>query len=310
MDNDNFNEVPSNISTLIDLLEDKGISWGEYQEDMPYSGFEGYSWINQKTGANDYVRKHNPAILYNSVTENAERLSQIKNTTMFYKDLAANRLPQWMFITPNMSKFRSFCLLLVRLIGFFKASDGHDTSITTAGAWTRGFVEPLLTNKNFMQNTLVLITFDETETYTEPNRVMGILLGDVIPSNLVGTTDSSFYDHYSEIATVEANWGLHTLGRWDVGANVLSVVAKKTGDKIRQWTTPPFNSVFLNSSYPGLFNSEETNVPLPVPNTRAVINGRTVLPSIAQTWGNYQHNSYYTTGVEIPDGSHPPVYPS
>lgn len=28
MDNDNFNQVPSNISSVIDLLEAKGISWG------------------------------------------------------------------------------------------------------------------------------------------------------------------------------------------------------------------------------------------------------------------------------------------
>lgn len=60
MDNDNFNQVADNVSTVVDLLEDKGISWGTYQEDMPYTGFEGYSWVNQKTGANDYVRKHNP----------------------------------------------------------------------------------------------------------------------------------------------------------------------------------------------------------------------------------------------------------
>lgn len=52
---------PSNVSTVIDLLEDRGISWGEYEEDMPYSGFEGVAWVNQRTGANDYVRKHNPA---------------------------------------------------------------------------------------------------------------------------------------------------------------------------------------------------------------------------------------------------------
>ena len=58
MDNDNFNRIPSNISSVIDLLEDKGISWGHYQEDMPYSGFEGIAWVNQHNGANDYVRKH------------------------------------------------------------------------------------------------------------------------------------------------------------------------------------------------------------------------------------------------------------
>lgn len=62
MNNDNFNQVPSNISTVIDLLEDKGISWGHYQEDLPYSGFEGIAWVNQRNGANDYVRKHGTKI--------------------------------------------------------------------------------------------------------------------------------------------------------------------------------------------------------------------------------------------------------
>jgi acid phosphatase len=43
LDGDAFNTVPQNVSTVIDLLEDKGISWGLYQEDMPYSGFEGFA---------------------------------------------------------------------------------------------------------------------------------------------------------------------------------------------------------------------------------------------------------------------------
>lgn len=66
MDNDNFNQIAGNISTVVDLLEAKGISWSQYQEDMPYSGFEGMAWVNQQTKANDYVRKHNPAILYDA----------------------------------------------------------------------------------------------------------------------------------------------------------------------------------------------------------------------------------------------------
>ena len=57
-----------------------------------------------------------------------------------------------------------------------------------------------------MQNTLVLITFDENETYSIENRVFSILLGDVVPQSLIGTTDSNYYNHYSEISTVEANW--------------------------------------------------------------------------------------------------------
>lgn len=49
--------IDSSVKTIVDLLEDAGVSWSLYQEDMPYSGFEG-NWVNQKTGANDYVRKH------------------------------------------------------------------------------------------------------------------------------------------------------------------------------------------------------------------------------------------------------------
>ena len=233
INNDNFHALPSNISSLIDLLEDKGISWGEYQEDMPYSGFAGSGFRNQKNGRNDYVRKHNPAIMFDSVATNEDRRACIKNLTMFEQDLQTNKLPQWLFITPNMT------------------SDGHDTSVTVAGAWTRAFLDPLMRNPNFMNNTLVLITWDENHTYPKQNRVHSILLGDSVPTNLVGTTDDAFYSHYSEISTVCANWDLHTLGRYDVGANVFSVVASKTGDSIRSWTgSPSLNQMFFSNKAP------------------------------------------------------------
>ncbi len=54
---DEFAWIDAGILTLVDLLEAKGISWGEYQEDMPYSGFDG-DWVNQANGRNDYMRKH------------------------------------------------------------------------------------------------------------------------------------------------------------------------------------------------------------------------------------------------------------
>jgi len=282
LDGDPFTQVPQNVSTIADLLEDKGISWSMYQEDMPYTGYQGFDWVNQKTGANDYVRKHCPAVLYNSVANQADRLAKIKNTTLFQEDLKNNKLPQWMFVTPNMT------------------SDGHDTSVTVAGVWLRGFLEPLLTDPNFMQDTLVLITFDENETFTIQNRVFSVLLGDAVPQHLINTTDSTFYDHYSELATVEANWDLHTLGRWDVGANVFKLVAEHTGDQIRSWEgTPDQASTFLNLSYPGIFNSL-TFAPQPVPNSKLVVNGRTVLPLIQDEWLSQVNESYYRGQLEIP----------
>jgi acid phosphatase len=98
MENDDFHAIPSNVSTIVDLLDTKGISWAEYEEDSPYAGFEGFNYSNQKTFANDYVRKHNPLILFESVTSNATRLGLIKNFTSFQSDLNAKTLPQWAFV--------------------------------------------------------------------------------------------------------------------------------------------------------------------------------------------------------------------
>ena len=38
------------------------------------------------------------------------------------------------------------------------ANDGHDTSVTTAATWARSFLTPLLSNSNFLNNTLVLLS--------------------------------------------------------------------------------------------------------------------------------------------------------
>ncbi|KLO81770.1 acid phosphatase [Fusarium fujikuroi] len=297
MQNDDFNRNPRNVSTVIDLLEHRGISWGLYQEDMPYSGFEGFSWVNHQNGKNDYVRKHNPAVLHDSIATSEQRLSQIKNLSLvdteksvFHKDLKENKLPQWMFITPNMT------------------SDGHDTSVTVAGQWARTFLEPLLEDKHFMQNTLVLVTWDENETYARQNHILGILLGDAVPEHLVGTSDNSFYNHYSEIATVSANWGLDTLGRWDVGANVFKLVAQKTGDKIRKWKSHKLDSYFWNASYAGPFNTNGGNKEYVAPNLdlEHSFSGRKIFEPIRKEWKKSKNPTYYKDTIEVNDGLNPP----
>lgn len=64
---DSFKRLSSSIKTIVDLLEAKGVSWSVYGEDSPYSGFEG-NYVNQKSGANDYVRKHKYAFIFLEVT--------------------------------------------------------------------------------------------------------------------------------------------------------------------------------------------------------------------------------------------------
>lgn len=144
---------------------------------------------------------------YNSATGDINRLAKSKNLTMFYEELASNTLPQWIWVTPNMT------------------SDGHDSSITVAGEWARSFMEPLLSNENFnIDRTLVILTFDECENYLAENRVLAVLLGSAVSDTLVGTTDSTRFDHYSLSKTAEDNWDLGNLGKHDVDAVSLSDV--------------------------------------------------------------------------------------
>lgn len=143
------------------------------------------------------------------------------------------------------------------------------------------------------------------------NHVAGILLGSAVPQNLVGTVDSNYYNHYSELSTVEANWDLHTLGRWDVGANVWEFVGNKTGDEIRQWDSEiahgSFESYLWNQSYGGVFsNANDTTHTYVSPNLALEKNGRTVLPAIALAWANSSLLSYYSDIIELPDNVHPP----
>ncbi|EHA27650.1 hypothetical protein CBS63078_3787 [Aspergillus niger] len=276
MDNDDFHQIPSNVSTIADLFDTKNIAWGEYQEGLPYPGYQGYRY--PESGANDYVRKHNPLILFDSVTEDALRLRQIKNFSSFYDDLENHRLPQYMFITPNMT------------------NDGHDTNITVSGAWTWSFLSELLENDYFTKDTLIMLTFDETGTYEIGNNIYTFLLGGAVPDDLLGTKDDTFYTHYSVIASLSANWGLPSLGRWDCGANLFSWLAEKTGYVNYDVDT---SNLFMNETHWGPLSDDDYSeyyAGWPVPTTDASCSaGNGILSTVKKTYKGLTATFNYTT---------------
>ncbi|KGO69482.1 Phosphoesterase [Penicillium italicum] len=275
MDSDDFLQIPANVSTIADLFDIKHIAWGEYQEDMPYAGYQGMRY--PLSGPNQYVRKHNPLVLYDSVTEDAVRPRQIKNFTTFYEDLKHHSLPQHMFITPNMT------------------NDAHDTDITVAGDWVARFLPPLLKNEHFNKNTLVLLTFDEVGNYSHPNRVFSVLVGDAIPTHLKGATDDTFYTHYSIIASLSANWGLPSLGRWDCGANLLNLVAEKTG--YVNWEVDTSNA-YINQTYPGPLSNKNYSSKWAVPATKGKCSaGNGIAKVVKETYHGLKPTYDYTSPV-------------
>lgn len=140
----------------------------------------------------------------NDIRNDPSRCSKIVPATELATDIQSNSAPQYIFYTPNMD------------------NDGHDTSLSYSTTWLKSFLEPILSNSAFMQNTLVVVTWDESESYLKPNQVATYLIGPNVDLAAVGKEDGRKYDHYSLLRTVEDNWGLGNLGRGDTKSQAFS----------------------------------------------------------------------------------------
>ncbi|KAF4425153.1 acid phosphatase [Fusarium acutatum] len=268
LQNDRYHRIPANVSTVIELLDTKQISWAEYQENFSYSDVQG-------ANGDGYVSKHNPLSSYDIISRNATRMARIRNFTSFEQDLTGRNLPQWAFFTPNI------------------CHDGHDTGLAFASRWLHEWLGPLMENEYFMNRTLIVVTFDETKQDDIPNKVFTVLLGGAIPPSLHGTTDSMYYNHYSMLSTLSVNWDLPSLGRWDCDANVFSVLANKVGYKN---TDISYQGLSWSESYPGPLNDvQELPGWWPKPDTEATCAaGRGVLGSVKSLWGRSRGSYNYT----------------
>ncbi|GJJ11145.1 hypothetical protein Clacol_005376 [Clathrus columnatus] len=248
---DAFVDAPENVSTIVDLLEERGISWASYQENMPCNGYNG---MTPSSPPNEfYQRKHHQLAIWNSVKLRPRRAALLRNMNDFAADINANALPQFVYITPNID------------------NDAHDTTIEFAAQWLQFFLIPLLKNPNFNDDkTLVVVTFDENETGPLNNNVLTLLLGNAVPQRLRGTVDSTYLTHYSLLTTPQVNWGLDCLGRQDTNktvANVFSFVAEQVGFRNQVVTNPPLTNG--TGTIPGPFNPNGMVTPFEAPNTRA-----------------------------------------
>ena len=188
---------------IADRLEAAGITWGAYAE-----GLDTGCDTAARVGA--YARKHEPFISFKSISGNKTRCSShIHPASQFASDLSNGNLPQYVFFTPDMN------------------DDGHDTNTTYAGKWMNNFMNKY---NDFFQstNTVVQLTFDETETYSAPNSVYSVILGGAVDDNKVGTTDSANYNHYSFLRTIEANWNLASMQSGDANATPFDGVRRDT----------------------------------------------------------------------------------
>ena len=95
---------------LADRIEASGRTWTAYMEDMP-----------GPCGTSDsglYVTRHNPFVHYSDIAGNAARCGRsVVPFSSFGSDLAMNRLPSFVWITPNL------------------CNDMHDCPVATGDSW-------------------------------------------------------------------------------------------------------------------------------------------------------------------------------
>jgi acid phosphatase len=189
-------------TSVVDLLEAKGVTWKAYMEDLPEDDKAVCISADRL-----YFRKHDPFVSLNNIRKNPERLAKIVNAKRLQDDLHAGNLPQFCWFTPNIQ------------------NDGHSppdasplhrwNGVEFLSQWLRRFLEPLLANSGFMKGTLVVVNFDESLPHAD-NHVYAALLGDMVKP---GTVEPDHYDHYSLLRTIEENFELGTLHRNDLTAN-------------------------------------------------------------------------------------------
>lgn len=261
LESDDMVYIPANVSTIVDLLEEKGISWASYQENMPCNGYNGktYSspnYLNGNNGTNTfYQRKHHQLADYNSTNQNPRRASNLRNLNDFANDIGADSLPGFIFVTPNID------------------NDAHDTGIEPFGSdWLEYWLLPLLKDERFNgEKTVVFVTFDENDMGPGNNQVYTVAVGNGIPKHLRGTKDNTYYNHYTVLSTTQLNWGLNCLGRQDTNKtmnNVLGFVADQAGYKNTVVLNPPLTNTSVRATGP-LNTFPEFQTPWEAPNLKA-----------------------------------------
>jgi len=156
--NDSYATVVT-VDNIVRELLAAGKTWKSYAEDLPSVGYTGVDVGN-------YAR---PVQRNNLVP-----------FTQFATDLANGTLPTFSNIVPNL------------------CNDAHDCSLSTADAWLKNHIDPLIESGTFQQDGLLVIVFDEAST-DNTNGGGRIVWVAVSSKSKVGYESATLYKHQSSL---------------------------------------------------------------------------------------------------------------
>jgi phospholipase C len=175
--------------SLADTLESSGQTWKTYAEGLPRPGWTG-------PGLRRYAKKHVPFLYFRRVLSSQARLRRVVPLRQLSTDLAAQRLPDFALVVPDL------------------CHDMHDCSVATGDEWLGRFLPPLLK----LQDTVVFVVFDES--YGADPGVPALALGRLVRA---GSRFRRPISHYGLLRTIEDGFGLPRLGRSSVAVAITGI---------------------------------------------------------------------------------------
>jgi acid phosphatase len=180
-----------NVPNLFDQVEASGRTWHVYAQGYPGNCFKSFQAAPVADGpgaVGDYVRKHNPAMSYTSISGNPTECANITKLAGF-DPAAAN----FEMIIPN------------------EINDMHSSSTEAGDAFLKVFVPQIVESPAFADSVL-FITWDEGSDSDVQGGGGHIATLIVSPGMTPGSRFSAAANHYSILRTIELAWGLPLLG--------------------------------------------------------------------------------------------------
>jgi len=245
---------PTSVQTIADQLDAAGKTWKAYQEDIGNSPTDAKTCRHPAIGTVDktflppkgdlYVTRHDPFVYFHSIIDTPRCAKSVVGLDGLARDLqSVATTPNLSYITPNV------------------CNDGHDApcnngepgGLRSADAWLKQWVPKILASPAFQADGLLVITLDEAQIGSAPAEVSACCHtppspnvtspglsgpggGDVgalilSPFTKPGTTNSTPYNHYSLLCSIENIWSLSHLGF--AGAPGLNCFGKDVYDQTR-----------------------------------------------------------------------------
>jgi hypothetical protein len=224
---------PPQVKTIANQLDDAGLRWRGYMEDMGNTPEAAQTCRHPDLGEMDdtqsarehdqYATRHNPFVYFHAVIDSPTCAANVVPLDRLTEDVASPQTtPNFAFITPDL------------------CNDGHDATCADGGpgglqaadAFLRRWVPVILGSPGFSEHGLLVITWDEAnitpessaaccEQPTGPNTSAPGLIGPgggrtgtvlISPFIEPGSVNETAYNHYGLLRTVEDVFGLPHLG--------------------------------------------------------------------------------------------------